>query len=93
MKILINTCFGGFNFSEEFQEEFELRFNLKISDFDHDNIRTNPEIIELFLEFGPERSSGKFSDLKLIEIPDDVEYEISEYDGIEHVAEKHRTWR
>jgi hypothetical protein len=31
--------------------------------------------------------------LEIVEIPDDVEYTIEEYDGLEHIAEKHRTWR
>jgi len=31
--------------------------------------------------------------LAIVEIPDDVEYTIEEYDGNEHVAEAHRTWR
>jgi hypothetical protein len=29
----------------------------------------------------------------VVEIPDGVEWEIAEYDGLEWVAEKHRTWR
>ena len=33
-----------------------------------------------------------YSELKVVEIPDDVEYDIQEYDGNEWVAEKHRTW-
>ena len=28
----------------------------------------------------------------LEEIPDDVNWYIAEYDGIEHIAERHRTW-
>ena len=32
------------------------------------------------------------STLKIIEIPDDVDWIIEEYDGNEWVAEKHRTW-
>lgn len=30
--------------------------------------------------------------LILEDIPDDVEWEIEEYDGLEWVSEKHRTW-
>jgi hypothetical protein len=37
-------------------------------------------------------ASGSHSELAIVEIPDDVEWEIDEYDGREHVAEKHRTW-
>jgi len=29
---------------------------------------------------------------KVVEIPDDIEFVIEEYDGIEWVAEKHRVW-
>lgn len=39
-----------------------------------------------------EAASGEHADLKAVEIPDGVDYELSEYDGIEHIAEKHRTW-
>jgi hypothetical protein len=38
-------------------------------------------------------SFGSFSELKIVNIPDDVEFQIEEYDGNEWVAEKHRVWR
>ncbi len=31
--------------------------------------------------------------MQIVEIPDDVDWEVMEYDGMEHIAEKHRTWR
>ena len=37
-------------------------------------------------------ANGDYANLKVVEIPDDVEWQIEEYDGYEHVAEKHRTW-
>jgi len=37
-------------------------------------------------------ASGSLSSLKVVEIPDDVKWQIQEYDGIEWVAEQHRTW-
>ncbi len=39
-----------------------------------------------------QKASGQSAELKVVEIPDDVDYEIEEYDGNEHIAEKHRTW-
>ena len=39
-----------------------------------------------------ERANSIFSDLKIVEVPDDVEWTIKDYDGIEWVAEVHRTW-
>ena len=35
---------------------------------------------------------GRNAELTIVEIPDDVEFTIEEDTGIEHVAEKHRTW-
>jgi hypothetical protein len=37
-------------------------------------------------------AGSTFSELKVVEIPDDVQWQISEYDGVEWVAEKHRVW-
>ena len=58
-----------------------------LSDID----RTHPLLIQVVEELG-EEANGPCSKLKIIEIPDDVEWEIEEYDGIEWIAEKHRTW-
>lgn len=55
------------------------------------NERTDPLIIKVVEELGP-LACGHHSKLKIVEIPDGVEYTIEEYDGIEWVAEAHRTW-
>jgi hypothetical protein len=39
-----------------------------------------------------EAANGRCAELAVVEIPDGVDWEICEYDGNEHVAEKHRTW-
>lgn len=91
MKILINKCYGGFGYSTEFRCEYLKRTGIEIPLYS-DDLRSDPTIISLFEELGSERSSGNYSRLKLIEIPDDVEYSIEEYDGKEWVAEVHRTW-
>ena len=53
--------------------------------------RTHPLLIRVVEELGG-AASGQFASLEVIEIPDDVDWELNEYDGVEHVAEKHRTW-
>lgn len=53
--------------------------------------RDNKFLIQVIEELG-EKASGSLSKLEIVEIPDDVDWEINEYDGLEHVAEKHRTW-
>jgi hypothetical protein len=37
-------------------------------------------------------ANGACADLKIVEVPDEVDWYIEEYDGNEWVAEKHRTW-
>lgn len=53
--------------------------------------RDNPDLIKVVEELGDEANSS-FASLKVVEIPDDVDWEIQEYDGREWIAEKHRTW-
>ena len=58
-----------------------------ISGYDID--RNDPTIIEVFEELGSERTSGNYAQLSLIELPDDCNYDITEYDGWESIA---NTW-
>src|SRR5690606_27159918 len=58
---------------------------------DYDVDRNDPILVRVVEELG-EEADGEHASLKVVEIPDDVEYEIPEYDGIEHIAEVHRTW-
>jgi hypothetical protein len=53
--------------------------------------RTDTALIQVVEELGKE-ANGWCSSLKVVEIPDDVEWEIHEYDGWESVHEKHRVW-
>jgi hypothetical protein len=59
--------------------------------YEHSIARHDPALIQVVEELG-DKANGTYSDLKVVEIPDDVDYEISEYDGNEHIAESHRTW-
>ena len=53
--------------------------------------RNDPALIQAVEELG-KKSWGEYAELAVVEIPDDIEWDIHEYDGMEHVAEKHRTW-
>lgn len=66
---------------------------LGIDDFEESKavIRRHPDLVEVVEVLGSE-ANGTFADLVVVEIPDGVEYVIEEYDGSEHIAEKHRTW-
>lgn len=60
------------------------------SRFDRDKRHYGP-LVQAVEELG-ELANGGFSSLKVIEIPDGVDYEIDDYDGIESVHEVHRSW-
>ncbi len=58
---------------------------------DRDIARDDPVLVQVVRELGSE-ADGRFSALKVVAIPADVDWYIEEYDGLEWVAEKHRTW-
>jgi hypothetical protein len=53
--------------------------------------RHDPAVVQVVQELG-DAANGDHAELAIVEIPDGIEYSIEEYDGMEHVAEKHRTW-
>jgi hypothetical protein len=56
------------------------------------NIKRDDKIlIEVVEELG-EKANGNSSELKIVEIPDGIDWEIDEYDGMESIEEKHRSW-
>jgi len=62
-----------------------------LSNSERDIDRHDPLLVKTVEELG-EQVNGQCAKLVVVEIPDGVEYEISEYDGNEHIAEVHRTW-
>jgi hypothetical protein len=83
-KIVINKCFGGFGLSDLALDK------LGINDY-YDIPRDDPKLVAVVEELGQE-ANGQYANLKIVEIPDDAEWQIEAYDGQEHVAEKHQTW-
>jgi hypothetical protein len=53
--------------------------------------RTDPDLVKVVEELG-KKANGSCAELRVVEIPDGTGYEIDEYDGVEHIAETHRTW-
>ena len=140
MKLVINTCYGGFSLSDEAMRFIanEMGINLWVepdpqfntltnywtvppearpkpvvnddwyymSDAErtahnkayeasqlstHDMDRTSRHLIKAVETLG-ERANGGCADLKVVEIPDGISWELDEYDGIETVRETHRSW-
>jgi hypothetical protein len=61
--------------------------------WDSDIDRDDPVLVEIVEALTPQKAGSRFACLKVIEIPDGVEWELNDYDGMEHIAEVHRTWR
>lgn len=53
--------------------------------------RDDPDLIKVVEKLG-DTANSKYSKLKIVEIPDGINWEVEEYDGIEWIAESHRTW-
>lgn len=87
MKILINTCCGGFCLSQEFQNIF----NERHPDRPLENgrlgrkQRADTDIITLFEELGSEKSSDDYSKIEIYEIPYGMKWSVHDYDGMERV--------
>ena len=93
MKVVINDCHGGFSLSRvAIARYLELTGFKQESVYHRDIPRDDSLLIQVVEELGA-LANGDFARLKIVEIPDDVEWYVEEYDGLEWVAEKHRTWR
>jgi hypothetical protein len=53
--------------------------------------RDDQNLVAVVTELG-EHANGVHAKLKIVKIPADVDWQIEEYDGLEWVAEAHRTW-
>ena len=53
--------------------------------------RNDPVLVEVVEQLG-DLANTRHTRLKVVEVPDDVEWYIHDYDGIESVYEKHRIW-
>jgi len=133
IKIVINSCFGGFGLSKkaklllyergskaveatEPEKYYRGRVDWK-KEFEEDRnedtmsgmvvaldgkiitderftpeLRADKELVKVVEELGVE-ANGYCAELKIVEVPDGIEWTIEEYDGTEWIAEKHETWR
>ena len=107
-KIVINRVYGGFDISDEAYSFIAKRkgwqhacndydrsyFIVGNSDYRYacDLSRDDPDLVQCLETLGY-AASGHYSELKIVEIPGDVDWMICEYDGAEWIAERHRTWQ
>ncbi len=60
--------------------------------YDYSIDRSDPLLIQVVEELGKE-ANREYSRLAIVDIPDDINWTIDEYDGNESVSEVHRSWR
>lgn len=93
MKVVKNCCYGGFALSKKALNRLTELTGKKIkwNSYNNDEMRTAPELIQVVEELGIE-ANGVASYLGIVDIPDNIDWYISNYDGIETIEEKHRRW-
>lgn len=91
-RVVINECYGGFGLSIKALDQYKQLAGITDSTFhEHDIARDDPFLVKVVKELGSAANGGS-AKLKVVEVPGDVEWHIAEYDGVEWVAENHRTW-
>ena len=85
MKILINSCYGGYGLSEDFVSHINKLTEGQLVNTQELYDRANPLIVEEAIKFGLDKASGTSADLTVQEIPDNCHYSVHEYDGMEYI--------
>jgi hypothetical protein len=97
-KVVINSCFGGFGLSHKAVERLaqikcvpddgEVIHHFQHSSDNH--IRSDQDLVKIVEELGDE-ASGCCAKLSIVDVPDDAQWYVHEYDGLETVREG-RVW-
>lgn len=74
-----------------FSEDEEYKKGLWCKDW-YKLLRCHPKVIECVETLGEEVASGGGSELKVVEIPDGIEWFVNEVAGKEWIEEEHRIW-
>ena len=86
--IEFDTKGSEFGWTDYFEKGTDNLLEFNIWDME----RNDPALVQV-VEESDDRVLDSWSDgLKVVEIPDDVQWYIEDYDGNEWVAEPHRTW-
>jgi len=76
----------------KFHEHLKIKNNIiMLDDKDDNTIRVNKDLIKIIKKLR-KKADGEYAELKIIKIPNNIEWAIEEYDGFEYITEKHRTW-
>lgn len=91
------TDTGSSIFTINFTKDFGDYIEMSDDDFDKyylnldESHREDPVLIEVVEELG-KKANGPFGELVIVDIPDGMEYEIDDYDGVETLHQKVEKW-
>ena len=100
MEIAINVCHGGFAVSEAIFEDLEIEWDgygfldngsFGITSSNRHEYRAHPDLIQALKKLG-EDANGEYSKISIVDVPDDINWGIDDYDGAESVHEAHAVW-
>ena len=97
MQVVINTSYSNFTISADaislIQKKIKNpKVKSQINAYAFDNDRSNPLLVEAVQKLGA-KANGLYTTLKIVEIPDDVEWRVDAVNGKEIIREKHRIWQ
>jgi hypothetical protein len=89
VKVVYNSCFGGFGLSKKAMERYKELGGA--ADYDMDINRSDPILVQVVEEMTDpitkeSNASGSFGDLEIRDVPKGERYFIDEYDGNERVV-------
>ena len=96
MQVVINTSYSNFAISPDAKSLIQKKIKnpkakSQINAYAFDNDRSNPLLVEAVQKLGA-KANGLYTTLKIVEIPDDVEWRVDAINGKEVIREKHRIW-
>ena len=101
MKIVINKCYGGFGLTEAVFKELGIPWDgygyldngeIGIESDNWDAYRADTKLIAAIESVGIKESTGSHAELRIVDVPDGIEWFIDDYDGVETIREQHRSW-
>ena len=79
MKIVINTCYGGYALSKAAYKELGIPWDTFGFAFNDTNQRSDPRLVACVEKLGQYASQDGGSNLKVVDVPDGVEWTLEEY--------------
>ena len=88
-KVVLKSCYGGYKLSKAALDYLGIS---REEAYIFEDDPTNPKLVECVEKLG-DTANTTYEKLRIVEIPDDVEWTITQHYGIEQVEEVHRVWR